>query len=169
MQDKKMLKKEEKRRKLYSDLSIIREAANDILTSVNSNTRRQHIQHGNTTVYKHCVNVARRSMLLNRKLNLKASERELIRGALLHDYFLYDWHVRKRENNEYLHGFTHPKKALINAEKEYDLTKKEKDIIIKHMWPMTIKIPRCRESWIVVAVDKYSAFVEMFNLRRRAS
>jgi uncharacterized protein len=169
MEGKKEFKKIEKKRNLHCDLEKIRKEAGDILKSEKSNSRRYHIQHGNTSVYRHCVDVARRSVKINRKFNLKASERDLIRGALLHDYFLYDWHTRKRENNEYLHGFTHPKKALINAEKEYDLTAKEKDIIIKHMWPMTIKIPRCRESWIVVAVDKYSALVEMFNLRRRVS
>jgi uncharacterized protein len=30
----------------------------------------------------------------------------LIRGALLHDYFLYDWH--KGKNRKKLHGFRHP-------------------------------------------------------------
>jgi uncharacterized protein len=170
MKGKKEDRKKEKNKVLYLDLKKIREEAEDILRSANSNTRRYHIQHGKTSVYRHCIDVAVRSIKLNRKFNLKASERELIRGALLHDYFLYDWHIRKRENNEYLHGFTHPKKALMNAQKEYNLTSIEKDIIIKHMWPITIKIPKFRESWIVVAVDKYSAIAEMASrMRRRVS
>ena len=166
MTEKKERKREEKKKILYLDLKKIRKEAKDILASANSNTRRNHIQHGKTSVYRHCIDVAIRSVKLNRKFNLKASERDLIRGALLHDYFLYDWHTRKSENNEYLHGFTHPKNALINAEKEYELTLKERDIIAKHMWPITIKIPKCRESWIVVVVDKYSALREMFYKTR---
>lgn len=97
---------------------------------------------------------------------LPCSERELIRGALLHDYFLYDWHDRSRENYQALHGFYHPGIALKNASKEYKLTLREKDIIKKHMWPLTIVPPRCREAWIVTTADKYCSILETLKLRR---
>ena len=71
---------------------------------------KQYYQHGSTSVYSHSVQVAFFSLYLSRKLKLRVNERALIRGALLHDYFLYDWH--DRDHGHSLHGFTHPGTAL---------------------------------------------------------
>lgn len=76
---------------------------------------KQYYQHGSTSVYSHSVQVAFFSLYLSRKLKLRVNERALIRGALLHDYFLYDWH--DRDHGHSLHGFTHPGTALKNAKK----------------------------------------------------
>ena len=49
------------------------------------------------------------------------------------------------------------------------ITKKSitcKDIIKKHMWPLTIIPPACREAWIVTAADKYCSLLETLKLRR---
>ena len=69
---------------------------------------REFVQHGDTTVLLHCVAVAYFSLWLVKFLHIRCNEKSLVRGALLHDYFLYDWHdpSRKREG---LHGFVHPK------------------------------------------------------------
>jgi uncharacterized protein len=40
----------------------------------------------------------------------------------------------------------------------------EKDIIEKHMWPLTLRLPRYKESYVVLMVDKYCAFSETLNL-----
>ena len=37
---------------------------------------------------------ARYSLLINNKLGLHCNKKDLIRGSLLHDYFLYDWHEK---------------------------------------------------------------------------
>ena len=102
-------------------------------------------------------------------LPISCSEKDLIRGALLHDYFLYDWHDKNRANYQKLHGFYHPGIALRNAEKEYRLSPREKDIIKKHMWPLTIVPPRCREAWIVTTADKYCSLLETLKLRGRGN
>ena len=54
------------------------------------------------------LSVARCSIALSEYLHIRCSRRELIRGALLHDYFLYDWHIPDKENPHKLHGFYHP-------------------------------------------------------------
>jgi uncharacterized protein len=87
------------------------------------------------------------------------------RGGLLHDFFLYDWHITKHE--EGLHGFTHPGTALKNANKKFSLNKIEKDIIEKHMWPLTIRFPKYKESFIVSFVDKYCSVIEIIKFRKR--
>jgi uncharacterized protein len=89
------------------------------------------------------------------------------RGGLLHDFFLYDWHITKQQKG--LHGFTHPYTALKNANRFFNLNDLEKDIIVKHMWPLTIRLPKYKETLIVVLVDKYCAIMEIFGFGSRTS
>jgi uncharacterized protein len=86
----------------------------------------------------------------------------LIRGALLHDYFLYDWHERNNEHR--LHAFSHPRKAMQNACEDFELTSKEKNIILRHMFPLTPIPPYYLESWIVCVADKYCALKETLRI-----
>ena len=60
------------------------------------------IQHGLTTVYEHSVGVAGASLKLAEFFHLKVNEKALIRGALLHDYFLYDWHIKRKGHHFHL-------------------------------------------------------------------
>ena len=50
------------------------------------------IQHGTVTTYEHCLRVARIAYWLNLRLHCRAREASLLRGAFLHDFYLYDWH-----------------------------------------------------------------------------
>lgn len=116
--------------------------------------------HGRTSCLLHSLNVSFYSYLICRTLGLNYIA--AARGGLLHDLFLYDWHCTKTEKG--LHGFTHPHVALKNALSLFPLNELEKDIIVKHMWPLTYKMPRYRESLIVAMVDKYCACVESLGL-----
>lgn len=149
---------------INSDMKLY---ADDILRSENFRSSCKNVQHGNITVMKHCLKVAHTAMYLNRKYKLNCNERELTRGALLHDYFLYDWHKKDRDNFKPLHGFFHPGIALRNAEKEYDLSDRERDIIKKHMWPMTVVPPKYKESWVVTTADKIVSTLESLRLQNR--
>ena len=144
----------------------IRESGADILESTNFQSTREHIQHGTVTVNAHCINVAKHSLMLADKLKVRINQRELIRGALLHDYFLYDWHDKNHINPLRLHGFFHPGRALQNATRDFELTARKKDIIRKHMWPMTVIPPMCREAWIVTAADKWVSLLETLRIHK---
>ena len=87
----------------------------------------------------------------------------MIRGALLHDYFLYDWHEKSDDHR--LHGFTHPARALKNAEEIFDLSVVEKDIIKRHMFPLTPVPPAYRESYLVCLADKICSSYESNSQR----
>ncbi|MFG6338237.1 MAG: HD domain-containing protein [Lachnospiraceae bacterium] len=146
---------------------LLREHGGDILQSENFRKTREHIQHGTMTVHNHCVDVARYSLLLNKKLGIGCNKHDLIRGALLHDYFLYDWHDKAYlSQRKRLHGFHHPMTALCNAEKEYDLNDIQREIIKKHMWPLSVVPPTCREAWVVTAADKYCSLLETVGVHR---
>ena len=148
--------------------SLLYQNGADILLSEKFTMLKEFIQHGNVTVYEHCIHVALCAIKLNRKLGINARERELIRGALLHDYFLYDWHNADAPGNTHpkLHGFYHPGIALRNATRDFTLSEREKDIIRKHMWRLTLNPPRCREAWVVCLADKYSSTLETLKLRK---
>lgn len=124
------------------------------------------IQHGSVTCLSHSLDVARGSYALACLLRLHVDSRALIRGALLHDYFLYDWHEKDKSHR--LHGFRHPGFALKNARRHFNLSPIEEEIIRKHMWPLTIIPPTCREAAIVCLVDKYCSTREtVYGFRNR--
>lgn len=144
----------------------LRRYASDILHSENFDSSKKNMQHGTISVKEHSIQVARQSILFSDLLGIEHNRRDLVRGALLHDYFLYDWHCVDKENPHRLHGFHHPARALKNAECEYDLTDRQKEIIIKHMWPLTVVPPMCREAWLVTAADKYCSLLETIHLQK---
>lgn len=123
----------------------------------------QYIQHGNTSTLEHCIAVAYVSFYIAQKTNANCDDASLIRGALLHDYFLYDWH--EKDASHKWHGFHHARKALDNATKDFELTLIERDIIEKHMFPLNIRLPRYKESYIVCLADKICSSYEIIMHR----
>lgn len=162
--------KKERRRKYFEKQkrteTELRRYASDILHSENFDSSKNNMQHGTISVKEHSIQVARQSILISDMLKIKHNRRDLVRGALLHDYFLYDWHHVDKENPHRLHGFHHPARALKNAEQEYELTELQREIIKKHMWPLTIIPPTCREAWVVTVADKYCSFLETVHLQK---
>jgi len=149
-------------------LSLLKKYGAELLSDKRYLQLTKFIQHGNVTVYEHCIHVALCALKFDLRFKTGADLRALVRGALLHDYFLYDWHDGSAPGNIHpkLHGFYHPGIALKNAIKDFDLSDIEKDIIKKHMWPLTINPPRCREAWIVCVADKYASTLETLKLRK---
>lgn len=117
-----------------------------------------YMQHGDTSCLSHCLSVTYTSYKLAMKLPINIDETSLIRGALLHDFFLYDWH--DRSNHRRFHGFHHPKTALDNARKYFDINEIEADIIAHHMWPLTPVPPHTKEAYLVTFADKWCSIKE---------
>lgn len=121
------------------------------------------IQHGSTTTLEHTMRVSYNAFRIAKVLRLQSED--VARAAILHDFFLYDWHdVRPKEG---LHGFVHARIALQNAEERFELSLVEKDIILKHMWPLNLKPPRYMESFIVTMTDKYCSLTEIIQYQSR--
>ena len=126
---------------------------------------KAYIQHSNVDCYEHSVFVAYSSYCVAAFINpwLRIDLRSVVRGAMLHDFFLYDWHHPKTEKERFFekHGFTHPRKAFENASRYFEMNKTEEDIILKHMWPLNLAPPRTREALLVTLVDKYCSLKEV--------
>lgn len=137
----------------------------DIFESNEFRKMENFIQHGTTTTMQHCVAVSYVSYKICRKYNL--DYRSAARAGLLHDMFLYDWHTYHRDTGKRFHGLTHPGTALRNAEKVFNLSDAEKNIILRHMWPLTIIPPKTKEGFAVVYADKYCTILETVTFLRR--
>ena len=154
-----MLENRQRISKKTSNQSAVAHYGADVLDSKGHKRCKKFIQHGNTNVRQHTTSVAYMAVAIARKTHLKYDYSALVRGALLHDYFLYDWH----EPHHGLHGYTHASKALENAAAEFAISPIEADIIKKHMWPLNIKPPRYREAIIVTIADKICSTKEVFG------
>lgn len=122
------------------------------------------LRHHKKDIYHHVARVSYLSFIWAKRLNL--DYKAAARGGLLHDFFVYDWRHEGQLKKKKLfekHGFTHSKEALVNARTHFEITDREADIIVKHMFPLTLRPPKYPESWIVTMVDKYvtvSEYVE---------
>lgn len=115
-------------------------------------------------IYDHVSRVAYIAYSISKVLSL--DYHASARGGLLHDFFLYDWRERKMQDaSKSLHGREHPHIALENAKKHFELSHREADIIVKHMFPKTITPPRYAESFVVSLSDKMAVAYEY--IRRR--
>ena len=162
-------------------INLINRYGADIIQSDSYQEEKDFCQHGVISTYEHSLAVTYMSVYLAfhfyaakykvdnatgkrvvtrpgrlDEINLKS----LVRGALLHDYYLYDWHDPSVKGRN-VHGYTHARKAMNNAIRDFDINELEQRIIFCHMFPLNIsRIPGCREAWIVCMADKICAAFE---------
>ena len=119
------------------------------------------VQHGSTSTLLHSLAVAARADTMARFFGCTDHLLEIRRAALLHDYYLYDWHVRGDSSAG--HATQHAARALANALEDYpDLTGRERDAIRCHMFPINPTPPRYSVGWFVTCADKMCASHETF-------
>jgi uncharacterized protein len=123
------------------------------------NKLKDYNQHNNYSTFDHCIAVAEQAMDIVEKLNIKIDADELITAALLHDYYLYDWHTADKSHR--LHGFSHGKKAMENAVNHYRINKRQQQAIERHMFPLTLP-PTNKLGIILTLADKICATKEVF-------
>lgn len=142
--------------------AVVHRYGGDILGSQGMLLSQSFRQHGDVSVALHCFFAAVVCVRLARALALRVDTRALVRGALLHDYFLYDWH--DPDPSHRLHGFRHAGFALRNAGRDFSLGPIERNMIASHMFPMSLVLPRFRESLLLCLADKICSFCETFHL-----
>lgn len=120
--------------------------------------------HRFTTRLQHSINVSYYNYLICRRFHWDAVS--AARAGLLHDLYFYetDAYERKEMPGQKSHSAYHPEVALENAKMRFALNPRESDMITKHMWPMTKAMPKYKESYVIVIVDKYVAALEFCAL-----
>ena len=150
--------------KIYSNDEFI-QMIDDLLNNDTVKQMKNFRQHYETSCFDHCLIASYYCYLYGKKFNLDYVS--CARAAMLHDLFLYDWRKRQPDRKG-LHAFTHGKTACENASKLFDLNDKEKDIIVKHMWPVTLlSLPKYRESFLITIFDKRSALKSFFEYNKK--
>ena len=147
--------------KVDINVQEFKEIIKDITENASVLSLKEHLQHMKGSRYMHCYEVAYYTYVVTKRLGLDYIS--ATRGAMLHDFYFYDWRNKGVEGQKRFHLYRHPRIALNNARQNFELNELEKDIILKHMWPLTIRFPRYRESYIVTFVDKYCAMKEVFK------
>ena len=135
----------------------------DLLASDAVQRLKRYVHHKSGTRFDHSLYGADRSYRFAKKMGWDS--RAAARGGLLHDLFFYDW--RDDDAPGGWHVTEHPVQALREAEARFDLSDLEKDIIVKHMWPLSPWMPKYRESFTVSMMDKYCAMMECLFLGQR--
>lgn len=128
---------------------------------VRSMKRWRH--HFTVTCWEHSVFVSWVAFRLARRWGWDA--RAAARAGLLHDLYLYD--PADRAAHPGSQCLDHPEFALRNARALCpDLTQREQNAIVSHMFPLAVHLPRCREAWVVSLADKLCAAIEVAHLYR---
>ena len=117
--------------------------------------------HHGITRYQHSMRVAKYTYKISKFLHMKSSK-DTTRAALLHDFYL-NKDLEGQSSPRRLQ--THPKAALNNSLKYYELTEVQQDIIKTHMFPCNLDIPKYKESWLVSMVDKLVSTYEMIAFK----
>ncbi|MEG1596708.1 MAG: HD domain-containing protein [Bacilli bacterium] len=125
----------------------------------------ERISHHGVTRFDHSLMVAKYSYKISKALKLDYNS--VTRGAMLHDFFFIDNKDLTRKDKLYS-IVNHPKIAYNNAIKYFDINYLEEDIILSHMFPISLKAPRYIESWIVDMVDNVVAIKEKaYTIKRQ--
>lgn len=146
------------------DESLYLETVSQMAADPRIKSMRQYRQHGSSNTYEHSLHVAMGAYRLAKHMHISVDEKSMARGAMLHDFYLYDI----GSMNPWVHGTGHAQRALENSKRCYELNPLEEDIIYSHMWPLNIThIPHYKESVLIGLADKYSALAERFHIGRR--
>ncbi len=148
-------KKQLKKQQLFKEyLEIVK----DLLEDEEVLEMDLYRQHGQVSTLVHSIYVSFTSFKLAKRFKLDYISSA--RAGLLHDFYLYDWRDVKYENTT--HRKMHPKIALEKSKKKFSVNEKEEDIILRHMFPVVLKVlPKYKESFLVALVDKYCAVMEV--------
>lgn len=120
------------------------------------------VQHSDITLLMHVRAVSWMTYTFCRTLGWDYTA--AARAGILHDYVTYDWHVPDPSHR--LHGFRHPGFAVANSRKITELSALEENMILRHMWPLTVIPPKYKEAWALTLVDKVLATRETLRKYR---
>lgn len=136
----------------------------DLLSDKLVDSMKQYHHHKNINTHFHSVYVSYNVMKMCSALNEKRIK-EIVRAALLHDFYLYEWYTEKHD--EY-HIWYHPKQAVKNIESHFGkLSPLQKNMILSHMFPTCVELPKSRGAWLLTIADKRCATEDYLKLSTR--
>ena len=106
-------------------VNIIKMYGRDIITAESYQVEKEYCQHGVISTYEHSLAVTYTSVYLALRSKKPVNMRSIVRGALLHDFYMYDWHNPEVKGDKICASFETLKfidynriTSVINREKE---------------------------------------------------
>ena len=118
-----------------------------------------NIEHHGISRMEHSIKISYYAYKIAKKLGIDYVS--VARGGLLHDFFL-DGDERNGKR-KFLDTFTHPKRALKTSIDNFTVNDIEKNIIVSHMFPIYLSLPKYKESFLVNLVDKIIGCKELIR------
>ena len=146
-----------------NDIDLYMELTGDLLKNDLVKGMKQNNHHGEIDTHFHSVYV---SYTVMKMCKGKPYLKDTVRTSLLHDFYLYDWHIEKHEE---MHAWYHPKEAVKNIKKYgmLSLDKKQEDMILRHMFPLYPLPPNSRQGWILTLADKHCATADYIRTSQK--
>jgi uncharacterized protein len=145
--------------------ALFNEYAQEIIGNTLFLQTKNVFSHGTVTIYDHSIAVAEMAFSLIEN-SQKIDKKCVVHAALLHDFFLYEWHVWGWRYVK--HGWTHPAIAAEKAREVFGISDKVYSCIKNHMWPWTLfHFPKSREGWVISLADKVVSVKEASLSRGR--
>lgn len=133
----------------------------DLLQTPEVQSLQTFSHHHRVSRYEHALLVSQLAFRVARTLGWTAGP--AARCGLLHDLYPGEKSCPTGPFFFLRHAWNHPKQAAENARTLTYLTKKERNIIESHMWPMCKALPRSREAWLVNLVDSFVAVLDILG------
>lgn len=145
--------------------SLVQQYGADIIADLTYQSQAKFKQHRVSNTMRHCIGVATSCVKFAQKLRIKVDVKSLIRGALLHDFYLYQYTECYKKGHFHHHGDW----AAENAQKYFGINELEKGMICHHMWPIRFfYFPNSREAFILTLMDKKVGTKEFLGFKKIA-
>ena len=124
-------------------------------------------KHHDNNRLRHSLRVSFYSYKIAKKLHM--NYKSIARAGVLHDFYFEQINEMDKFRDKFrMYRIEHTRIALRNSEKYFELSKLEKNIILSHMFPCNLTLPRYKESWVLCIVDKCVSTYEFINLFAKA-
>ncbi|MBR5619767.1 MAG: HD domain-containing protein [Clostridia bacterium] len=136
----------------------------DLLCDPLVESMKQYRHHGDTSTHYHSVFVAYSVCKMCTDLHAWDA-RDIVRAALLHDFYLYEWYTEKHDEN---HIWYHPKESVKNIEAHFGpMRGVQRNMILAHMFPLCKELPHSSGAWMLTLADKRCACEDYLGASRR--
>ena len=146
-------------------VDVMHRHGDDIIEAPAFQAMKDYVQHTNSNAFAHSIAVTLEALRYAKENEIPVDERALVRGCLLHDYWLYDCH---KKGHPSFHLSLHGLRAAKNAKRDFGIGPLEADMISNHMWPIhPFRFPLCMEGWILIIADKKVSIRERFSSKKK--
>ena len=136
----------------------------DLLRDPIVDSMKTYRHHRETSTHYHSVYVSYCVLKLCIRLGVPDAK-SVVRAALLHDFYLYEWYTEKHDEN---HIFYHPKASVKNIENHFGaLSPMQRNMILSHMFPLCREMPQSPGAWLLTAADKRCAGEDYLHTSNR--